>query len=158
MLAEPLTGKDTLLLFCVKIELLCLPRMSCGAQIILRWCSLSVLNLANHLSFESREEGAGGDVPLQNCESLSAVHILNPLSMLHTFKEFLSRVQIHNASLYAISKCKYTFSFFFLPLQKTAMPLETVARSAAPPQRVWVRTPLAPPTCPVTARNWWLAE
>ena len=32
--------------------------------------------------------------------------------MLHTFKEFLSRVQIHNASLYAISKCKYTFSFF----------------------------------------------
>ncbi|XP_056444991.1 zinc finger protein 391-like [Gadus chalcogrammus] len=32
--------------------------------------------------------------------------------MLHTFKEFLSRVQIQNASLYAISKCKYTFSFF----------------------------------------------
>ena len=32
--------------------------------------------------------------------------------MLHTFKEFLSRVQIHNASLYAISKCKHTFSFF----------------------------------------------
>ncbi|CAL8234302.1 unnamed protein product [Boreogadus saida] len=29
---------------------------------------------------------------------------------------------------------------------KTAMPLETVALSVAPPQRVWVWTPLAPPT------------
>ena len=46
------------------IELLRLPRMSYCDQVILRWCSLSVLNLANHLSFESREEGAGGDVPL----------------------------------------------------------------------------------------------
>ena len=33
--------------------------------ITLRWCSLSVLNLANHLRFESREEGAGGDFPLK---------------------------------------------------------------------------------------------
>ena len=32
--------------------------------------------------------------------------------MLRTFKELLSRVQIHNASLYAKCKCKYTFSFF----------------------------------------------
>ena len=31
------------------------------------------------LSFESRGEGAGGDIPLQNSESLSAVHILNPV-------------------------------------------------------------------------------
>ena len=65
MLADQLRGKDTLLLFSVKIELLRLPCSSCGDQVTLRWCSLSVLNLANNLSFESREEGAGGDVPLQ---------------------------------------------------------------------------------------------
>ena len=35
------------------------------------------------LSFESRGEGAGGDIPLQNSESLSAVHILNPLSQCY---------------------------------------------------------------------------
>ena len=71
--------------------------------------------------------------------------------MLHAFKKFLSRVQIHNASLYANNVSKQLIFPFFLPLQKTAMPLETVARSAAPPQRVWVWTALAPPTCPVTA-------
>uniref|UniRef100_A0A8C5BAR3 C2H2-type domain-containing protein n=1 Tax=Gadus morhua TaxID=8049 RepID=A0A8C5BAR3_GADMO len=36
------------------------------------------------------------------------------------------------------------------------MPSETVALSVAPPQRFWVWSPLAPPTCPVTARNCWL--
>jgi hypothetical protein len=35
------------------------------------------------LCFESRGEGAGGDIPLQNSESLSAVHILNPLSQCY---------------------------------------------------------------------------
>ena len=159
MLADQVRGKETLLLFSVRIELLCLPRMSCCAQITLRWCSLSVLNLANHLSFESREEDAGGDVPLQNCESMSAVHILNPLSIWHmTFKEFLSRVQIRNASLYANNASKQLIFPFCLRLQKTAMPSETVALSVAPPQRFWVWSPLAPPTCPVTARNCWLAE
>ena len=53
--------------------------MSCCAQIILRWCSFSVLNLVTSLSFESREEVAGGDIPLQNSESVSAVPILNPV-------------------------------------------------------------------------------
>ena len=43
--------------------------------------------------------------------------------MLHTFKEFLSRVQIHNASLYANNVSKQLIFPFFLPLQKTAMPL-----------------------------------
>jgi hypothetical protein len=159
MLADQLRGKDTLLLFSVKIELLRLPCSSCGDQVTLRWCSLSVLNLANNLSFESREEGAGGDVPLQNLESMSAVHILNPLSIWHmTFKEFLSRVQIRNASLYANNASKQLIFPFCLRLQKTAMPSETVALSVAPPQRFWVWSPLAPPTCPVTARNCWLAE
>ena len=74
--------------------------------------------------------------------------------MLHTFKEFLSRVHIHNASLYANNVSKQLIFPFFLPLQKTVMPSETVALSAAPPQRVWVWSPLAPPTCPATVRNW----
>jgi hypothetical protein len=51
--------------------------------------------------------------------------------MLHTFKEFLSRVQIHNASLYANNVSQQLFFPFFLPLQKTAMPLSTVALSVA---------------------------
>ena len=75
--------------------------------------------------------------------------------MLRTFKELLSRVQIHNASLYANNVPKQYIFPFFLRLQKTAMPLETVALSVAPPQRFWVWTPLAPPTCPVVARNCW---
>ena len=78
--------------------------------------------------------------------------------MLHTFKEFLSRVQIHNASLYANNVSKQLIFPCFLRLQKTAMPLETVALSVAPPQRFWVWSPLAPPTGPVAARNWWLAK
>ena len=53
--------------------------MSCYAQIILRWCSFSVLTLVTRLSFDSREEGAGGDIPLQINESVSTVHFLNPL-------------------------------------------------------------------------------
>ena len=92
MLADQLTGKDTLSLAIFKIELLRLSHMSCCDQITLRWSSLSVLNLANHLSFESREEGAEGDVPLQNCESLSAAHILNPLCQCYIHLKSFSHV------------------------------------------------------------------
>ena len=67
MLADQRTGKDTLLLVMVKIEKLRLTRMQCCARIILRWRSFSVLKLVTRLSFESREQGAGGDI------------ILNPL-------------------------------------------------------------------------------
>ena len=76
-----------MLFFSVIIELLRLPRMSCCDQITLRWCLLSVLNLANHLSFESREDCAGGDVPLQNCESLGALtlgHLAVAVGRFHT--------------------------------------------------------------------------
>ena len=43
--------------------------------------------------------------------------------------------------------------YFFPSLQENAMTLETAAHSAAPPQMVCMWTPLAPPTCPVTARS-----
>ena len=36
--------------------------------LVLCSCSFSVLNLATRLSFESGEEGAGGEKSLQNCE------------------------------------------------------------------------------------------
>ena len=61
MLADQLKGKDTC--YCQNIiialdshVMLCSDHFS--------WCLLSVLNLVTPLSFESREEGAGGDIPL----------------------------------------------------------------------------------------------
>ena len=78
----------------VKMELR-LSCMSCCAQIILHWCLFSVLYLATRLSFESREEGAG-EVPLQNSESVSAVHILSPLCQCY--------IHIHLNSFFHIYK------------------------------------------------------
>ena len=106
-----------------------------------------------HLSFESREEGAGGYIPLQNSESLSAVHILNPLCQwyMHIHLNCLFNLCKYTLPSFMQTVSKQLLGLFFLPLQKTAMPLETVARSAAPPRRVCVWTALAPPTCPVTA-------
>ena len=45
----------------------------------------SVLNLATHLSFESGEEGAGGDNPLQYYD-FGLQYPFSLLSMLHTVK------------------------------------------------------------------------
>ena len=79
MLADQLTGKDTMLLVIVKNRIIALVYhvMLCSDHFALVFVQCPPPGL--RLSFESRGEGAGGDIPLQNSESLSAVHILNPL-------------------------------------------------------------------------------
>ena len=86
--------------------------MSCCAQIILHWCSFSVLNLVTRLSFESREEGAGGNIPLQNSESVSAVHILNPLCQCY--------IHIHLNSFFHVYKYKL-YPFVHIELGKATL-------------------------------------
>ena len=110
MLADQLTGKDTLSLVIVKNRIIALFShvMLCSDHFALVFVQCPPPG--PRLSFESREEGAGGDIPLQNCESVSAVHILNPLCQcyihVHKFKEFHSRVQIHTASFYGFNVSK----------------------------------------------------
>ena len=83
MFAALPTGKDTLSNVIVKIEKMRLSRMSCCAQHILQWYSFTVLN---RFCFKSREEGAGGNIPLK-------LPLLNPLCQcyIYNFQFFLCR-------------------------------------------------------------------
>ena len=87
MLADQLKRKDTLSILIVKNRLIALVShvMLCSDYFALVFVEFPPSGLS--LSFESREEGAGGDVPLQNCESLGALtlgHLAVAVGRFHT--------------------------------------------------------------------------
>ena len=63
---------------------------------------------------------------------------------------YLSVYNVNTVFLCANNKLMQQLLSLFFSLQKTTITLETAALTAAPPQRVCMWTPLAPPTCPVT--------
>ena len=123
--------------------------LTCNVVLILRWCPFSVLDQDTRLSFKSREEGAGGDVSLRNCEFVSAVHILNPLCQCCIL--YFSIVWL-TCTKYSFVQI-ITFCLGFSSLQKTTMPLEAEACRAQRPLSFYMWSPPAPPTCPVKTRS-----
>ncbi|XP_056443611.1 zinc finger protein 271-like isoform X1 [Gadus chalcogrammus] len=69
------------------------------------------------LSFEARGEGVGGDISLQNFESLSAVHILNPLCQWYIHIHLNSFKCTNTQFLLLCKQCTETITFclFFSP-------------------------------------------